>query len=192
MPAVNAEDRLQKYFDGELSGDEAEAVRRELEADADLRAKLDGLAHLRDMVRVHARAEEADVDSEAMWKAIEARMGEDIVDDEPMFPTAVRPERPALEAVKGGQKAEPKRARVWLGIVGTITAAAAAVLLYVQPWNTGTQIVTPPPGSEIEEVDFGYSTGAVFSVEGQEGARYAVVWISDEKPETETTGERIQ
>ena len=43
-------------------------------------------------------------------------------------------------------------------------------------------------------MDFGYSTGAIFSVEGQEGERIAVVWISDEKPAVDDveSEERIQ
>lgn len=190
MAAVRNEDRLQQYFDGELSAEEREAVRLELEASDDLRAKLRGLEHLSKMVRDHHEAEQ--VDGAAMWAAIEEKIAAKIADDDPMFPQAVRPEpaRPALSVIAGGKKdeakpAEKKRPRslVWLGVAGTITAAAAAVLLFVVPQINGPGVTDSPlRGSHIEEVDFGYSTGAVFSVEGQQGEKYAVVWISDEKP----------
>jgi hypothetical protein len=203
MAGLNAEDRLQQYFDGELSGEDADAMRRELDAKdergEELRAKLAGLEHLRGMVRMGTEARAAEADSEAMWAAISARVGDDIVDDEPMFPAppgTLKAERRALEGIKGGKKAEKRRPMVWMGIIGTITAAAAALLLVVRPWEPTEPVISAPhPGSEVVEVDFGYSTGAVFTVEGQQGARYAVVWISDEKPELEGQlgpDERIQ
>jgi hypothetical protein len=198
MTGVRHEDRLQKYFDGELSAEEREAMRLELEASGDLAAKLRGLEHLQKLVREHATAElEVEAPSnDEMWAAIQGKIDQGIADDEPMFPQPVRPEqtRPALQVIPGGKpgdksatdkRVEEKRrprTMVWLGVAGTIAAAAAALLLFVLPNINPPGIDAPPGGSEVEEVDFGYSTGAIFSVEGQEGARYAVVWISDEKP----------
>ena len=103
-------------------------------------------------------------------------------------------QRPRLRVVEGGGAlAEKKRVdRVWVGIIGGTLAAAAAILLILaiprdpgpeQPSDPITENVAPEPGSEIEDVDFGYSTGAIFQVEGQEGTQYAVIWISDEKVE---------
>ncbi|MCZ7678686.1 MAG: hypothetical protein M5U28_07905 [Sandaracinaceae bacterium] len=117
--------------------------------------------------------------------------------------------RPALAVVQGGKRSEGKRSEpvaqppkrsnvVWIGITATLAVAAAVLLVVLRPWSgTGETDVplaaAPPPGSEVVEVDFGYSTGAIFSVEGQEGEHYAVVWISDEKPEVEDeTEERVQ
>ena len=104
----------------------------------------------------------------------------------PLRRAAGKRERPA-------KRAEPNQnLGVWM--IGGALAAAAAVLLAVlanpnevtEPTPDPAMIaVAPPPGSEVEEVDFGYSTGAIFSVEGQEGERYAVIWISDEKIEDE-------
>lgn len=206
MAGVNSEDRLQQYFDGELSGAEADAVRLELERSEELRAKLEGLRRLQVLVREHEPEEP--VDGDALWSAIQAKLAAASDDDEPMFPTAVRPEptpglapTPGLKVIDGGKTERPsvpdavRRARqrrgMWLGAAGTITAAAAAVMLFVaRPglFTGGTEVGGPPPGSEVEEVDFGYSTGAIFSVEGNEGARYAVVWISDEKPFVDEDG----
>ncbi len=67
--------------------------------------------------------------------------------------------------------------------------------MVVRPFDLNRDKVAeaPPPGTEVEQVDFGYSTGAVFSVEGSEGERYAVVWISDEKPTLDQDSqERLQ
>jgi hypothetical protein len=103
-----------------------------------------------------------------------------------------------LRVVEGGKKdaappaAPASRAPVWLGLAAIGLAAAAALYLFVlRPSDTAPTegpetplAAAPPPGSEIEAVDFGHSTGAIFQVEDQ-GAAYAVVWISDEKPEGE-------
>jgi hypothetical protein len=192
MASANTDDRLQQYFDGELSAEDAENVRREIAEAPELSAKVEGLAHLRSLVKTSAEATADDLDSEALWGAISARMGDQIVDDEPMFPTETPAERPALGVVTGGKKEEPKkrsRSVVWVSFGATLAAAAAVLMLVLRPFDTVPETPpAPPPGSEIVEVDFGYSTGAIFSVE-QEGARYAVIWISDEKPEVD---QRIQ
>lgn len=197
MTAPNQDDILQQYFDGELSAEEAAVVRRELAEDEELSQKLEGLERLRELMRAGAEEASEDLDSEALFSRIEAALEEDVVDDDPMFPTQ---KTPGLRVVRGGQKAAPPAPprRVWTGIVGGALAAAAAVaLLLLIPSDPGHQVATgpdhereepvevePPPGSEIVEVDFGYNTGAIFAVEDpDEGARYAVVWISDEKVE---------
>jgi hypothetical protein len=49
--------------------------------------------------------------------------------------------------------------------------------------------IAPPPTAaeevartEVLEVDFGDNSGAIFSVEGEDGERYAVVWLADVQP----------
>lgn len=196
MTAPNQDDILQQYFDGELSAEDAAGVRRELAEDEELSQRLAGLERLGELMRVGAEEASEDLDSDALFSRIEAALEEDVVDDDPMFPTQ---KPPGLRVVRGGQKATPPAPprRVWTGIVGGALAAAAAVaLLLLIPSEPGHQVATgpddgeepveiePPPGSEIVEVDFGYNTGAIFAVEDpDEGARYAVVWISDEKVE---------
>lgn len=224
------DDRLQQYFDGELTAEEIEAFRAEL--DGELRAKLEGLEHLRTLLRAGAEEAATDLDSEALFASIEAKLAEDHEDDEdPMFPEALREEegpgsqapastaeRPKLEVVSGGKTKETgssspsgggvSRRALWFGVTTTLAAAAAILFWVTRPSDTvpgGGQRDTPgdpgpavaeadpPPGSEIEEVDFGYSTGAVFSVEGDGGEQYAVVWISDQKVALdEEAEERIQ
>ena len=213
MTALN-EDRLQKYFDGELADEDAEVVRGALEDDAALRAKLEGLSHLRAMMKAAADERGSEVDADALFASIEARLEDDVVDDEPMFPEAAPVEaapRPKLAVVAGGKEpapaakaepAAPRRTGLIIGVGATLAAAAALLLWVMQPGDRATPMaddggtlaeVDPPPGSEVEEVDFGYQTGAIFSVEGNEGEQYAVVWISDEKAIVdEEAEERIQ
>lgn len=221
MAAVNSEDRLQQYFDGELPDDEMEDVRRELASDEALRAKRDGLAHLSTLISVGAEEMAKDLDADALFASIRARLAEDIHDDDPMFPQAptaqvatgqaAPPEaaetRPALRVLAGGKTAEPtlssaprSRRGVFIALTVTALAAAAALAFFFTRPGAGLPgderspiaALEPPPGSEVEEVDFGFSTGAIFTVEGQQGEQYAVVWISDEKIENEEQEERLQ
>jgi len=197
MTAPDREQTLQRYFDGELPPAEADALRARLESDPELSAKLAGLEHLRALLRAALAPEVvgADVDASEVFEVIEARIAaaNDAVDDaEPLAPP---PERPALRVVEGeGSAPAPAaapRGRILYGILGgALAAAAAAFLVFAIPRGTHPEPSQPPvaentpaPGSEIEDVDFGYSTGAIFQVEGQEGTQYAVVWISDEKVE---------
>lgn len=208
MAGPSSDDRLQLYFDGELSDAHAAKLRAELEADEALRAKLEGLARLRTLLVASAEERGDEVDSEALWNAIAARLGEEAADDDPMLPrdeAEPEPVRPQLAVLPGGRQSEPviakpARSRVaWIGIAATVALAAAALLFVLRPFETRTTVeptplaAAPPPGSEVVEVDFGYSTGAIFSVEGREGEHYAVVWISDENPDLDAAGEeRVQ
>lgn len=104
---------------------------------------------------------------------------------------------------------DPHRRRRLVGVVIAGLALAAAVLLLVlRPGDppggvspemvaevdpsTGDPDVAPEPSpesaeelvfrTEVLEVDFGDNSGAVFSVEGDDGQRYAVVWLADVQP----------
>ena len=214
------DERLSRYFDGELPPEDREAVRLELESDELLRAKLEGLRHLGALVTAGVDDLGADLDTDALFEDLEARLASDIADDEPLFPEAAPADpapRPALRVIEGegvDREASPREAEpevaplrapaaapaprggnrgMWI-VGATALAAAAAVLFFVLRGDPAGPTAAPdepvvaeatPQGSEVEEVDFGFSTGAIFSVEGQEGERYAVVWISDEKVEEE-------
>ncbi|MFK7987083.1 MAG: hypothetical protein AB8I08_13750 [Sandaracinaceae bacterium] len=219
-----AEERLSRHHDGELSKKERKSIAKALDKHDDLRAKLEGLSHLSMLISASHEHVAAEVDSDALFDAITARLATDEVDTDPMFPEgaareadleeaapAVSQQRPALRVVKGGKKATPKpparvrnkeldRRTAAMMLFGGL-AAAAAVVLAVMGSPPGTPHATtidqgaiaqaPPPGSEIEEVDFGANTGAIFSVEGQEGEQYAVIWISDEKVADEEVEEHL-
>lgn len=215
---AGGDDRLQQYFDGELTGEAADAVRLELEESSEVRAKLEGLAQLRTLLARAADDRGDEIDSDALFAGITAKLATASDDDDPMLPVGdeaddeasaepPRSARPQLGVIPGGKKADTTAApaakkrsnAVWLG-TAAVLAVAAAVLLIVLPrvgggGQTGPDAplaAAPPPGSEVVDVDFGYSTGAIFSVEGQEGERLAVVWISDDKPIVGESEERMQ
>ncbi len=192
MTEPNLDETLQRYFDGDLPPAEADALRARLDGDAELRAKLAGLEQLRTLLRAALAPEHVEApDAEAMFAKIQASITE--------APAAAAASPPGLRVLPGGKQDEASapaapasRVPVWLGLAAIGLAAAAALYLFVlRPSETATTegpvtpiAAAPPPGSEIEAVDFGHSTGAIFQVEDQ-GAAYAVVWISDEKPEGE-------
>jgi len=202
MTAPDRENTLQQYFDGELPQEEADALRAELEDDAELRAKLEGLEQLRVLLR-EALAPEgvSSLDGDALFASINSKLEDEDGESQAAEsgPASVEPARPLrepLRAIAGGKTEAPvpdAGSTVWIGIVGGLLAAAAAVwFLVVRPGDPVPDPETPSApiaehldperGSEIETIDFGYSTGAIFQVEGQGGASYAVIWISDEKP----------
>lgn len=205
---AGSDDRLQQYFDGELTGDAAEAVRRELEESSEVRAKLEGLEQLRLLLARTAEEQSRDLDSEALFSRIAAQLDRPNEDDDPMLPGArsTAPDRPKLGVLAGGaatdaSKPLPKKTNlVWLG-AATLALAAAVLLAVLRPSSLGSSGGSPseaalvagsPQGSEVVDVDFGYSTGAIFSVEGQQGERIAVVWISDSTPSGDESVERLQ
>jgi hypothetical protein len=93
-------------------------------------------------------------------------------------------------------------------VVAAVALAAAAFLVVLAPDAGGPEPQAPvsarhtvpdrrpsaePTLSEIVQrtevlkIDFGNHWGAIFAVEGQNGERYAVVWLEDEKTNEEKT-----
>ncbi|GAB4194757.1 MAG: hypothetical protein OHK0013_00300 [Sandaracinaceae bacterium] len=125
-------------------------------------------------------------------------------------PGRAEPTRPALRVLPGGQDTPAtserglrvRSRRTIMMIVGGLAAAAAAAIAYLGPADAPNEdpvVATTEVGStddlgpildptadeqlrrtEVIAVDFGAGAGTVFSVEGDEGSRYAVVWLTDE------------
>ncbi len=132
------DERLQRYFDGELSAEERAEVEAALTDDD--RLKLLALAEVRGLVANALAAEAADVD---VWSAI----------------------APALHpGGTGSGKAASRAARRW-GLLthpaswsaGFVTAAAAALLLILQPWHAAHA----QNGCDVESLE---TDGAMASV----------------------------
>ncbi|MGF1469102.1 MAG: anti-sigma factor family protein [Sandaracinaceae bacterium] len=179
MESKQRDERLMQHYDGELSPSEAAAFDRELAEDAELRARREGLRGLTSLVREGASAMAADLDSDALFAAVQASLE---------APDAEAPDAgPPLRVGDGGAEDAPSRPRrTPLYVVGAGLALAAAALLALLLRDPAPPPQSTPPevaaaGSEVLDADFGSSTGTIFSVEGQDGARYAVVWISDEE-----------
>ncbi len=193
------DEKLHLYFDGALSPTEAEEVRALVAEDGSLQAKLDGLAEVREVVRAVAARDAAAVDPEAdaMFARIQAQIA----------PIAAPP-APTLRAIEGGRARQRPAAKAaekpnYLPIAIGLLAFAAVALIAIWgpglPGDDADPIATGPAdagatatpdmdtalaaiGTEILEVDFGTNSGTIFAVEGDEGERYAVVWLADIRP----------
>jgi anti-sigma factor RsiW len=181
------DDRLQRYFDGELDAEGLAEVERELEAPGDARAYLRELQAVQEAVRSIASARAAaapDLADSILARAL-AEPG----------PLRRRAERGRLLRL-----APP---------AGLLLAAAAALLLYLRPGpkpseglvagepssvvtTVGEQPSAEPavevaeqeasPGASIESVDFGDRDGSIFMVAtGPEAT--PVVWLVDDADE---------
>ncbi len=129
------DERLQRYFDGELSSQERADVEAALSEDD--RLKLAALDEVRGLVANALLASAADVD---LWPALEKELA-------------------------GGGKAAAKARRRWglrahpasWSAALVSAAAAAALLFFVPPWHSAH----PQNGCEIESLE---TTGAVATV----------------------------
>ncbi len=174
-----ADDDLQRYFDNDLSPEESDRVRQALEASDDNRQQLLKLQRLNRLFGAAAEDFRAqlDVDADQLFDSVR----DGIASDPPSRLHVIRGERIRRGVVAGG--------------VGF--ALAAAILLafmFRSPEPTArpaeekkpremyadrVTLIEGPQGTEVEEVDFGSSTGTVFAVEGASGQSLAVVWIND-------------
>jgi len=155
------DERLQRYFDGELSAEERARVEAVL-TDED-RLKLAALAEVRGLVASALTAEAADVD---LWPALEKQLG---------------------AAGGGGRvgKAESRARRRWgLGAhpyswsSGFAAAAAAALLLILQPWHAAHA----QNGCEIESLEAD-QMATVMNVDGAHGSKdepTTVIWTMED------------
>lgn len=179
------DDKLQRFYDGELTEGEALVVGREVEASELEQARVAQMERLGEVLRAGAEAEADEIDSEALFLRIERG-----VQSEPA---------PRLKLIEGQKRKQRNTAVV--GVAMAI-AAAVAIAFLAQPStdpdvaesvhpDEGEQMraqiddpthvqLDPPGGSSVEMVEFGANTGTVFEVEGDEGQPLAVVWIAEE------------
>ena len=152
------DERLQRYFDGELSAEERSQVEAALTEDDQL--KLAALGEVRGLVANALTAEAADVD---LWAGIERHLG-------------------------GGGKAQAKARRRWglrahpaswsAGLL-SVVAMAAALLFFVQPWHSAHA----QNGCDIESLE---TTGAVATVIHMDDAPHkgdeatTVIWTTED------------
>lgn len=175
MESAKTEDeKLQMFFDGELTPEEEASVRRDLEASPEGMAQLRELEQLREAMKGVAAEWSGELDSDALFARIEAQI------DAPVIPIErAAPAKPATPPAPAPMPAQ-RRWRVW-GTAGGL-AAAAAIFLAVVAWpRQQTDPVPVARGSEVLEVDFGSNTGTIFEVEGGAGESLAVIWIDDEE-----------
>ena len=151
-----ADERLQRYFDGELP--DAERAQLEAALTEDDRLKLAALGEVRGLVANALTAEAADID---LWPALEKQLGGGKAE--------------AKARRRWGMRAHPAS---WsAGLVSV--AAAAALLFFVQPWHSQHA----QNGCEIESLE---TVGAVASVIQMDDAPHrgdestTVIWTTED------------
>lgn len=120
---IERDDRLQQYFDGELSADEEADVRALLETDEEFAARLEVLGRFRELMQVGAEDIAAELDASALYDRVEKGIAEDIA--------AGRGE--GLKLVDGGASRPPHKEKVvepWRVAIPVLTFAAAAAVLF--------------------------------------------------------------
>lgn len=178
------DDKLQRYFDGELTDGEATVMRRDIEASDLEQARIRQLERLGELMELGAEDVAADIDSDALFAGIEAGIAQ---------------EGPRLQLIEGARRKQ--QAGAVIAVAVAIAAAVALVFLLKPPTDdnvarhpndtdqevivhheeTELHILHPPAGSEVVRIDFGSNTGTIFQVEGDHGQPLAVVWIDEEQ-----------
>jgi len=178
------DDKLQRYFDGELTDGEARVVSNTIADSSDEQKRLKQLERLSGVMR-YAEDVADDLNPDDLFASIQEG-----IDSAP---------NPRLQVIEGAKKKQ--RAGTALGIAIAI-AAAVALAWFLKP-PAETEIAEPETtpeveiedghmvipegddlevfGSEVVRVEFGDVTGTVFEVEGDHGQPLAVVWINDEE-----------
>ncbi|MCS6856197.1 MAG: hypothetical protein NZM37_00660 [Sandaracinaceae bacterium] len=211
------------FFDKELGAEEMQHLGALIDENPTLRAKLEGLAELRVLIRLGCEVPE-DLPSEAMWQRVKAltdgirevqsipevqghglglfpseegREGGSIMgcDDVGLTPAQQKEAVLApLDRLRLQREQRLRKQRLAISALG-IAACAAALALALLPdrkegvplSGEGASLVvsgntnpTTHHRTEVVAVDFGSSPGVVFSLEGENGEEYAVVWLSDD------------
>jgi hypothetical protein len=152
--------KIHRLHDGDLSAEEREALEREIAEKPELGKKLEGLHEVAVVVRA-ARTDDAPIDSELLWKQIEAGITtHGAAEVEGLADEAPEPEkaRPVLRAIEGGKEEtravegpRARRNRIIGVVVGTFAIAAATLLVFFGSGDGDTTqpvAETTPPETE--------------------------------------------
>lgn len=188
----DAEDRLMRYFDGELGADEAAEVERLLAQSADARALMADFERVRNEVR--AIAEEHGARGDGIADRVMAELGVPLAEE----------------------RAPRGRLIPFVPTIGLALAAAAVVALIVRPHPPHEKVRVsdsavvavslpspsvapaeeaeaeePDTGASIESVDFGAQNGTIFMVAS--GPQVTpVVWLVDENDESDENAGKME
>jgi hypothetical protein len=175
-------ERLQRYFDGELSAEEPADLRAHLAGCPQCSAQQTSLARLRALLAMTSEADAQQVDSERMFAAIERG----IAADSNASPGAHVRGTPA-------RKVGAMRRLHWISnaapVLGALALAAAVMLMVYRPEGQGDggddTFEAAEGHSEVVEVDFGSNAGTVFDIALSDGSSVPVVWINDDDDDHE-------
>jgi hypothetical protein len=194
-------EQLQRYFDGELAGDEHALVQGRVTDCPECQSQLATLERLRRLVNVAAEDSLSGIDFSRMFANIEAqldvpeRAGDLAQTPLQLVADSVQPGSAQLAA----KRAPPQRRMRMLyraaPALGAVALAAAALLMVFRPDPTPSSdaddATTYDDGfdasahSEVAEVDFGSNAGTVFDIPLADGSFSPVVWIDDDDDDEE-------
>ena len=180
-------EKLQRHYDGDLSGADAADAQQHLLSCAQCEAEMASFERLGDMLRwsTDDATAAADVDFNKMFAHIERSVSGD---DSNVIPLGqARAKRPGLL-----QRAAP--------IVGALAVAAAALLMLSRqealPKDAKDRgevaMLDTSNHSEVTGVKFGKNAGQVFRVQVADNESVPVVWIdddADDEDDGQNTGE---
>lgn len=148
------DERLHRYFDGELSDEERARVEAELSEDDQL--KLAALAEIRGLTANALMAEAADVD---LWAGL-ARQ--------------IDPATPATQARKPVARGWGWRAHRASWSAGAVAMAAAALLMVFQPWHGADN------NCDIESLETAGNVATVFNMQDTPHGPTTVIWTEEQ------------
>lgn len=172
---------LSRFIDDDLAPAEQREVEGLLERDPRAAAHVEGLLAMRGLVAEAHESKLPTLDADALFAGIERRLA----DEAHLAPPKAEP------AISLDARRRQRRAVV--PVLASLAAAAAALLVFLGPRaardmagdapQAEVGAAPGPSGSQIDDVDFGGSTGTVFEIDN-EGVSAAVVWISDDEENT--------
>lgn len=147
---------LHRYVDGDLSDAERAELEARAKTDPTIRARIEGLLEVRQVVNDVATEAGRDLDSSALFARIESKITASVgtSSSEISVDEAVDKKRPELRVIPGGDKkapvevpAEVRRRRMIGVVIGGLAVAAAAVIALTQLGGDDT-VATDEPGED--------------------------------------------
>jgi len=181
QPQIDDE-TLQRLLDGDLNAREAKQARDVIGKSDAAAARYRSFERLHGLMQVAAEEMASGLDSDAMFRNIEAGIAKD---------------RPGALALIGAWFNEffEHRSQVWMPMAGASVVAAAVLLTFYapeashesavvsggsEPAAVVTVAAAPAPSSAVVQVDFGANSGTVFEIALAGGKSTPVVWINDD------------
>jgi anti-sigma factor RsiW len=152
---MGKDDKLQRYFDGELSQEERAAFEASMTEDD--RDRLAALAEMRALLSNALTGASAEID---VWPAVEAQL-----------PGGVVP----IDAARAKRRRSVGR---WFGTsAGLLVAAAATFLFVVKPWQAEPQLTDE---CDVESMEVSGAQAMVFNDMPHSKDVATVIWTTEE------------
>lgn len=217
MPSPIDDETLQRFHDGDLSPAEARGLSDRIASDPAAQQRLRALQDLRALIRDAAHQIGDELDSDALFNAIEARLPQRAAPSiMPPAPANVRPLRrrgvwfPALAATAvaaatllvvlrsgeqdgGGGEAIPPQIGMQMEALNERSGEDEGQGVGVQTYGervggaADAALVSTARGSRLEHVDFGHNAGTAFLIDDEVGV--TVVWLNEPSESSDEDGQ---